>query len=726
MNFLYFLRLEIKRCFLSPATWVVAMLTICAPLAGYWFYKAVVFASRAGTYIANPVMAGSIGGVILFSLLTLYELSRIQENKINAITDSIVSPFTLNAVKITSLLTAATVTGILTTLVYLPYTIYKTDYLFDAGTYFGSFLIIFLPALWIACLFSAVFYQITERTDLSFILLAACAAPCFGKFMAPEFILRWINPITIYFNDIFSNSNVLRLAAYNRIFWLLLLTGTLLLSFLCLRRYGKGLTDSFIINIRYWRIPLISSLLLASGLCIYIFQPFVNHSGSDTEVRRAKNEGITILSTYTYAKPNPITGIQYGKTTIKLARKSSEPRTCKFSIDCGYKVSSITADGKSISFADLNDDYILWKQISLALPRGKFTELVITYSGYPQIWKKSMPNILANEINNRFIQLPGGSFSPIFNADKDKKISQTADIVLPGHMIPVTTTGDVKLLQSNKDSTKTWHLDFKSHDRIRVYAADYLHQKINSRGMSVEFYYGRRSKPVMDKYRLAETLKEVFDYCSKQYGPIEYTKNNTLILLQESSLGGGADKGISFFGEITFSEDSLKDPKRGASGMEVMAHEIAHQWWGLGVVFEGAYGGSNNYEWTSEGFTVFTTYRMMKEKFGADYAKKYYIDVWKKELKNRNRDFYYRRPEYLDILPERFSSKIKSQSWGVDEYCVMPLKILKAAELIGGEDKMDGIMAKLYQMKANQEDSFLSYDEFLSACHLTDKDLELK
>ena len=55
-------------------------------------------------------------------------------------------------------------------------------------------------------------------------------------------------------------------------------------------------------------------------------------------------------------------------------------------------------------------------------------------------------------------------------------------------------------------------------------------------------------------------------------------------------------------------------------------------------------------------------------------------------------------------------------------YCEIPLKILKAEELVGGEDKMDQILAEIFR-NSNQPE--LSYQEFLDACGLTKEDLNL-
>ena len=63
---------------------------------------------------------------------------------------------------------------------------------------------------------------------------------------------------------------------------------------------------------------------------------------------------------------------------------------------------------------------------------------------------------------------------------------------------------------------------------------------------------------------------------------------------------------------------------------------------------------------------------------------------------------------------------------GVKKYCVMPLKILRAAELVGGEEKMDEIMRKLYKSKYISYNPTLTYQDFLSACGLTKEALELE
>ena len=174
-------------------------------------------------------------------------------------------------------------------------------------------------------------------------------------------------------------------------------------------------------------------------------------------------------------------------------------------------------------------------------------------------------------------------------------------------------------------------------------------------------------------------------------------------------------------GETYFSDANLSDKQKGASSAEVLAHEIVHQWWGLSAQCMDM----ENADWTDEGITVYTTYRMMKEKYGEEYAQKNYVDVWKQAIENQNRSFYNRHPEYLDVLPEKYSVNLRSGNWGTDMYSTMPYKIYKAAQLIGGEEKMDAVLAELYQNGGTQMPPIITYTDFLNACGLSEEALSI-
>ncbi len=68
---------------------------------------------------------------------------------------------------------------------------------------------------------------------------------------------------------------------------------------------------------------------------------------------------------------------------------------------------------------------------------------------------------------------------------------------------------------------------------------------------------------------------------------------------------------------------------------------------------------------------------------------------------------------------------VNSLSGCAGRYCEMPLKILKAEQLVGGEEEMDAILAKLFTRELDPTYPYLTYQDFLSACALTEEDLDL-
>ena len=55
----------------------------------------------------------------------------------------------------------------------------------------------------------------------------------------------------------------------------------------------------------------------------------------------------------------------------------------------------------------------------------------------------------------------------------------------------------------------------------------------------------------------------------------------------------------------------------------------------------------------------------------------------------------------------------------------MPLKILKAEQLVGGEETMDRILNGLFNRELDPAYPYLTYQEFLDACGLTEEELNL-
>ncbi len=102
------------------------------------------------------------------------------------------------------------------------------------------------------------------------------------------------------------------------------------------------------------------------------------------------------------------------------------------------------------------------------------------------------------------------------------------------------------------------------------------------------------------------------------------------------------------------------------------------------------------------------------------------MDQWQRAVDDYYLNFYVRRPEYLELLPESERLSISNSLSGVRQYSEMPLKILQAERLVGGEEAMDKILYGLFNRELDPMYPYLTYEEFLSACALTEEDLNLE
>ncbi|MFR8230256.1 MAG: hypothetical protein ACLVAH_09975 [Anaeromassilibacillus sp.] len=730
-------RVEVARLFRDRLTWLALAVSVLSPAAGLWLYRPLFSSSAAtsyatsltGAYLGNPALAGAIGSAVAFALLTAWECSRGHRSHVDILTDAMISPLQAGFCRIGALLLAAVAAQALTLTVWLPFTAAQIGSVFRGWLYVAGYLTFMLPAALCAVLFTASAYQITRRLDLTLVLFAAFALLSLTAW-EENWLLRWLNPAVNSMSDDFGNVRLLRSVLYNRLFWLLLLCGLCALSFLCVRRYGKGIFGSAARNLRKVYLPLLVVASLLSGYAVYTYQPFLDHSKAEIDMDSyyniTYNESVFSNAIHVDARPNLSTGCFYGTAVYSLHNISGEPQTISFQTNPGYQVQSATVNEVPVTFRDLEDDDQNTKTIEVDLPAVETMELVIEYGGFPQEWNLLELSQGALEISRDYIYLANQDFSPMpkdFVWETEEQPPFTAEIDLPAGMTPVLfAEGTVEQMGKNPDGSYHWKLIDRGQNII-LYAGDYISHHIDAAGIDVEFFYSAKHKQVMEECNVDSVVKQVFDYCTEHYGPLSFYGDSSMKLIEIGMVGGGyAANGASAMGEDSFNEQGLKDPLKGAGGSEVLAHEIVHQWWGLGNMFDSQ---DASDPWSAEGLTVYTTYRMMKEQYGDAYAKKNYVDVWQEQVDDYYQNFYVRHPEYLEQLPEQYRADIANSLSQVRQYCEMPLKILKAEQLVGGEEAMDAILAKLFTRQLDPTYPYLTYQDFLSACALTEEDLNL-
>ena len=719
--------LELGRLLRSRLTWLVMLLTVLGPVVGLYLYQSAV-STMNSLYLANPAIAGGIAGGILFGLLAILELDRACRSRVDVLVDAVVSPLTAALTRLSALLTTAVLTTTLTMLVWLPISAGLIGAVFDMVDYVLGYLLFMGLALPLGVLAAASAYQFTRRADLSLVVFAAFCGLSLTVW-AENWQLCWLNPCVWALSDDFSNFRIYRSVAYMRLTWLAGLAGVWTLSYLCIRQYGKGALGSLARSIRRAYRPVIAVTLLACSGTAYAAQPMVDNSNPDqtamTFFEIPYLDGVICTGRSAQVFPDVSAGTVRGKASYSFENSSGQEQKVALGVTPGYTISNVRANGETVPFSV--GDYQEFNEVLLevTLPAEAQIELTMEYGGFPREDQNLSDSQGSTEISGTYLQLENAALSPrLLNVLPDENYYPTEmEITLPNAMTAIPFgSSRAEVVAEHEDGTKTWRWEDIGTGGI-LYAGDYVREDIQAGGMTIELYYGRKHQDIMTQANAADAVRDVVEYCAAHYGTLSFGSGETLKLIQSRIAGGGyAAGGASLLDESDFTAANLNRAEKGSGDSEVMIHELVHQWWGLGNMFDIPEPDS---PWSAEGLTVYTTYRIVKELYGEEYARTHYIDQWQQEVDDYYLNFYVRHPEYLEMLPEAERLRISNSLSGMRQYSEMPLKLLKAEQLVGGEDAMDQILYDLFNREIDPMYPYLTYDEFLSACGLTEEDLNL-
>ncbi|MCC5437648.1 M1 family aminopeptidase [Clostridium botulinum] len=718
------------------------ILTMLCPMAGYKLYNnGMLDGTLSGKFIGNSSIAGAVGGGILFAILTLLEFNRVHKYEIEELTNSIVSPLLLNVGRLLTIGIAATVTVSITSVLYYPYTVIKMGNVFDGYTYLNSFFLLMLPSVLLSILAASAFYQIFYRVDLSMAAFILLMLPNLIENLPIGNILHWMKPSVPAMSDYFSNTQVFRLMKHNRLFWFLIFGGLWLIGLLSVRCYGKRIFGSMLYNSRKVYIPLIAVAMIGGGCYAFINQrdvfliskegilEIINNDSKDSSDR--VNKEIQLLNSDLKISFDGSNGSLSGKAIYSLENLSSSKQECSFTINPGYTIHKIVVNDKKVTFKKLEN---IRNNIIFNVPKEKNIKLTIEYEGRPKVLYFLSDFILDSNISDKYIDLDSGFIPNIKVANSKNNSELTCQLTMPSGLIPVVNpsqkdesgeavanlTGDTTLLLED-GYNKTWLIHLRG-TRFSLMAGDYVMKQLSNEEMPINFYYSSKHEDTMKNMSAEKVMKDTIDYCISHYGKLNnVAKNSPLKIVEKTALfpGGLAYPNYSTIGEFCFNDENLSDKSKGTSAAETLAHELAHQWWGVQTIGSGG----NNRNWSAEGLAVYTTYRVSKKTHGEEYAKKNYVDIWRARVKENNNNFYTRHPEYLKILPKRYVRDIDDNDRTLRLYSKLPLQILKASKLVGGEDKMDEILAKLYKNKSKTQ---ITWQDFLNACELKGEELKLE
>ncbi len=728
--------IEMRRLLRKKSFWLIVFFCCLLPFLGVipMTFTTEILSNK---YIANPVLVSAAAGGILWALLTVIEASRVHRTGTDVLTDAVSSPTALPAARMAAQLILSAGAACLCMLIWIPYTAHKMEYLFSLRFYVLNYLILLLPSWWISMLMMESIYQFTRRAEAAGLIYALLCGCCLLPNVMLSYSLRWLCPTVTTYSDAFTTYWPLRVAAYSRVIWLGVTASLYLLSLMSVRKNQRGFLASFLCGCKNGILPALAAVLIACSALLGRMQPFVDHGKMYFEDRdrlyanhSQKNNLTAVNANYTVT-PHCAEGTVSGEAVYQLKNNSgysiTDP-TFSVLLNPGYQIDSFTMNGMPVQYEMNPDVHDNDREIRFTLPQPCEGELKMSYHGMPAQQRSNMPFLIMSTVDPDYVALYRTSALPMMLDILISGYGAQYSIILPENLTPFLDYQRMTSYEPDGNGNNIWSMPLQMDTIFNLQAGKYRTKQFEAGGIDVDFSYGGIYEDVVEKEDICGAVKATINYCTEHYGPIRHSVEDRLSLLQTSEMipGGWASYGWSTWFEHTLTPETMSDSEKGASGKEVFMHEMIHQWWGeLGVSF------TEEELWSCEGMTVYSTYRLAKELYGEQYAKKYYVEKWLDNVKQQDRNFYNRHPEYIDKLPAFLRIKLDRENDSVNHYSRMALMLLQAERLLGGEAAMDEKLHEIYnkytEMEADGDynTDAVSFDDFLTLCGLREEELRV-
>lgn len=170
-----------------------------------------------------------------------------------------------------------------------------------------------------------------------------------------------------------------------------------------------------------------------------------------------------------------------------------------------------------------------------------------------------------------------------------------------------------------KDNRKYFHYktDGSIGGEYAILSGNYVVKERRWNDVSIRIYHHPDHAPNID--RMFRSVEGALKYCADQFGPYPYRH---LTVVERAGNGGGASADASMinYGEVY----SLLTPDDGPNGFDlpyyILAHEVAHQWWGLARLTPAFVEGTGV---LIEGLAVYSGMQILRENYGEHHLHRY-------------------------------------------------------------------------------------------------------
>ena len=671
----------------------------------------------SSTVSFNSAKFGATICSLLFALFTVINLDKDKRKRSKAIIESNLDYLNIIKVRITSIIFYAILTTIVGMIVVMA--IQKLIYgiSIDAFYYLFSYFVIFFPTLLFSILIISGLYLLTESLDMSVITFIMLFIK---SLKSNNYLLAWVQTNLDIVSDFAGIGPVENTIIYNRLLWLLISLSIFFIGLLFRRRYESGIGSSFFINIKSKGLLALTILVLLGSGFTYAKEPYTMELMSDLDM--PIDEKIQLEGIYPEVEFDSENGKMNAHILYSFINNGSN--TVKFNINEGLKINSLKVNGEEISYKKIKNI------VEVPIPNAEKVNIEFSYGGEVKYDKNGVGSGMPGYISKDSIYLLEASnwiFRPLVVEGDIIDISgyymapDYLTMVVPGKLVEVETI----------DGNKKWIFEYKSHTAdIGAFAAKYKKVQIDVLNMAVEFYYTPKHEEYVDNMQIVEHIKDMMEYYTQNIGKY-YSKEYPLKIAEVSiyKRGGHSSENVITFSENTINRDNdmysvlgknngIEDFRKVdvyANDLNLIAHEMAHQWWGTGVnVIE-------DIPWSSEGLANYFSYKYTQKEFGDMISSGAFLQPWEYRVNELRNYYYIKNDDMKEKLNEKFIRSLEMEKRKAELYYLMPLKLLKGEEIQGEKAFLEG-MQKIYKGHLLKD---LTYDEFLKEMNLDEEALEI-
>ncbi|MCD4845531.1 MAG: hypothetical protein K8R25_13705, partial [Methanosarcinales archaeon] len=655
---------EIRLLSRSKLTLTSVFLTVLAAVLGLNVidyanvHSLIGLAKTPLTVGLGPAQYAGVAGSLLFAVLTLMLLSRDRRHKSTVILDTARNHSRLLAFRTAAVLFYGIFTVMLGTLAVYVVQVFVLKIPFDPGVSLPALLVITLASIFFTVLLCSGLYLITESLDIAFLVFCILF---FIGINSPNYLFLWVQSPAQIYSDFGGILPVFKLVLYNRLFWIFVSTGFFTAGLLCRRRYELGMGGSLKLNAKYVRVTGLFLLLLSASLLTYLNEPYINPNDSVFETELKVDEKVKLIHVFSDVRFFPEA---QGLSARVLYEFEKEPGTeyIDFITNPGLHINTVAVNGAEgeiagvaplpASFAKINGT----DRIRVEVPaKAKNVTVDMSYAGKI---KYSSPVSFPGYISEESIYLMEEShwiFEPL-TASKGM-IEIAGSVKAPKDMVVVVPGNLTGVLEERGWRTLKYSA-LSNGFSPGVFAGDYEVKKMRAGSTEVEFYYSPKHRAYIETLEIENHICNIVAYYEKNIGSYPYQEYPLKIV--ETSIynpGGHSTLNIVTVSEYVFNRemdrevrersDSFSPDPTSPKGhafildIDLLAHEIAHQWWGAGVRVE------EDSPWSSEGLVCYMAYKYVTEEFGSDISA-VTPGMWRKRVNSLEKSYYYTNPEMLE------------------------------------------------------------------------------